>query len=74
MKLVVQGIEEIKITDPAGLCTPAPTPMVIPPGMSSPSIPQPNPWQKVAGQPHKWEKNWQSSEKGAGDGGDGHAR
>ena len=49
MKLQVEGIEEIEITDPAGLCNPPAPRMIIPmlPQQPSPSqIPQPfNPFR-----------------------------
>jgi len=41
MKLAVQGIEEIEITDPVGLCTP-PVPQPGQPSQSQPQIPLPS--------------------------------
>jgi len=45
LKLNVQGIEEIEITDPAGLCKPAPAPPGMPvqqqPGSMMPQAPMP---------------------------------
>ena len=54
MKVMVQEIEELEVTDPAGLCNP-PAPQIIPqPQRQLPQVPAPGPFNPLV--PGKWTK------------------
>jgi len=53
MKLNVQGIEEIEITDPSGLCNPVPQP----PGQPIPQLPSGRPNPGLPGMPFPSQPN-----------------